>query len=79
MHQGIYMFFVFFALAILIVQSFVAAMRLWVAGYVPKIFLVASAHAVSPSAIIQRVLLRRQVLAFERSPRLGRIHGKHLL
>ena len=37
---GVFAFFVIFALSMILLQFFIAAVQLWMAGHVPKIFLV---------------------------------------
>jgi hypothetical protein len=61
MPTGLFLFFIFFGLALVAFQLFIGVLRLWAAGHVPKILLVASAHAVPLSAIVQRVGARRLV------------------
>ena len=57
--EGIYNFFFFFMVGMLTLQLVVGAMRLWMEGYAPKIILVASAHAVSPTTVFAKLLTRR--------------------
>ena len=57
---GIFLFFLIFGLSMLLLLLIIAAARLWVAGRVPKIVLVARAHSVSPWTIIQKVIARRR-------------------
>ena len=59
--SGLYLFFVFFGLSMVLLQFVIAVVRLYVAGYVPKILLVARAHSVSPWTITKRVMIRRQL------------------
>ena len=56
---GVYLFFIFFGLSMLLLLIVTAGLRLYWAGRVPKILLVAVAHSVPPSTIIRRVISRR--------------------
>ena len=49
----------------LVVLLLIYVLRLYYAGYAPKIFLVAVAHSVPVSQIIKRVLARRHVNRWE--------------
>eukprot|EP00966_Prymnesium_polylepis_P097681 2262374-Prymnesium_polylepis.2 len=42
-----------------LMQLIIGTVNLWMTGHVPKILLIASAHAISPSTIIRRVASRR--------------------
>jgi len=57
--SGVYVFFLFFGLSMLLLQVIVGALKLWFTGHLPRIFLVAKAHSVSPSTIVRRVASRR--------------------
>jgi hypothetical protein len=57
--SGVYLFFTFFALTLLLLTLVIGAANLWLAGHVPKILLVATAHSVSPWQIAQKVLARK--------------------
>ena len=57
--KGAFEFFLFFGLSMILLQIIAGLMGLSVEAYVPKILLVARAHSVSPSVIMQRVLARR--------------------
>jgi len=57
--SGIYVFFIFFGLGMILLQLVIGAFKLWLTGRVPKIFLVAKAHSVSPLTIIRRIVTRR--------------------
>jgi len=75
--SGVYLFFVFFGLGMLFLQLLIMASNLWVAGYVPKILLVAQSHSVPPSQVIRKVLsrrLRRLKHSVSRALRLDRPH-----
>lgn len=50
---GLYLFFVFFGLGMLVLQLIIGAIHLYWMGYVPKLLLVAKAHGVSPMVIVQ--------------------------
>jgi|EP00966_Prymnesium_polylepis_P099570 hypothetical protein len=58
-NQGVYTFFLFFALALLLFLLATTIVRLYYAGYVPKIFLVATAHSLPAHKVLERVLTRR--------------------
>ena len=58
--SGVFVFFIVYALGLLLVLLVIAIMRLYYAGYVPKVLLIANAHSVPVSKIIQRVVSRRQ-------------------
>jgi hypothetical protein len=57
--KGAFEFFLFFGLSMILLQITAGLTGLGVEAYVPKILLVARAHSVSPSVIMQRVLARR--------------------
>jgi hypothetical protein len=57
--RGVYLFFIFFGLVMLLLLIIAASFKLWVTGRVPKILLVAFAHSVSPMTILRKVLMRR--------------------
>lgn len=57
--EGVYLFFVFFALAIILMQLVIGLCNLWYAGHVPKLILVARSHTISPWKIFRRLLARR--------------------
>ena len=59
--NGVYVFFVFLGLSLLLLQLTFGAWKLWTIGYVPKILLVAKSHSVAPSMIFKHVLYRRCV------------------
>jgi len=56
--SGVYLFFLFFGLAMVLLQLLFAAARLYAAGYIPRIILVAATHSVSPTTVIQNVIAR---------------------
>jgi hypothetical protein len=58
-HVGVYLFFVFFALGMLVILLVVGATRLFYAGYVPKVVLVATSHSIGVSQIAKKILRRR--------------------
>ena len=58
-HAGIYLFFVFFAVSLLVIHLVFGLVRLWLEGVMPKILLVARAHSMSPQTIVRRVLARK--------------------
>eukprot|EP00966_Prymnesium_polylepis_P332020 7387556-Prymnesium_polylepis.3 len=57
--KGVYLFFVFFGLAMLVVQLFIGAAQLYVAGNAPTLILAARAHGSSPTEIVKKVVARR--------------------
>jgi len=57
--SGVYQFFVFFGISMLLVHLSLGVGKLWITGYVPKILLVAKAHSVPPQTIFLRVCARR--------------------
>eukprot|EP00966_Prymnesium_polylepis_P219257 5072914-Prymnesium_polylepis.1 len=57
--NGVYLFFIFFGLSMLLVLLVVAVINLVLLGYVPKIILVGRAHGVSPSTVFMKVVSRR--------------------
>jgi len=57
--SGVYIFFLSFGLSILLLQLVVAALKLWFSVRLPRVFLVAKAHSVSPLTIVRRVAARR--------------------
>ena len=52
--NGLFIFFVFFGLSTVVSLVVIGCARLWVEGYLPKILLVARAHSMPPSMIVQR-------------------------
>ena len=56
---GVYLFFIFFGLSMLLVQLMIVTAKLYTVGYVPKILLVARAHSVSPRTILYNVMARK--------------------
>ena len=57
--KGLYLFFLFFGLAMLGLILVIGSTRLWTEGRLPKLLLLARAHSVSPSRILQKVAARR--------------------
>ena len=57
--SGVYLFFVFFGLSMLLLQIIIGLIKLWFTGYVPKLLLVARSHSVSPSNIIKTLVTRK--------------------
>ena len=57
--SGLYLFFIFFALTMLLLQLVIAVIKLWITGHGPKFLLVAQAHAVPISTILQRLCARK--------------------
>ena len=55
----LYVLFIFFGLALLLVLLVVSLVRFWVEGHVPAILLVARAHSMSPTKIVRRIWIRR--------------------
>ena len=58
---GVYLFFIFFGLGMLLMLGFVAAVNLVIAGYVPKLLLVYRAHGIPLSKIVSNLSARRRV------------------
>jgi hypothetical protein len=56
--RGVYLFFIFFGIAMLALQFFVCAIKLWSAGYVPRIVLLARSHSMSPLTILRKLSAR---------------------
>mmetsp|Transcript_86037 Transcript_86037/g.257812 ORF Transcript_86037/g.257812 Transcript_86037/m.257812 type:complete len:1403 (-) Transcript_86037:178-4386(-) len=56
---GVYLYFIFFALGMLLLLIILAVVNLYVTGRMPMILLVARAHGVSLPTIIKRVASRR--------------------
>jgi hypothetical protein len=52
--EGVYLFCVFFGLAMVLLHLLVALVNLWITGLVPTILLVAQAHSMTPSTILIR-------------------------
>jgi hypothetical protein len=57
--SGVFQFFIIFALGMILILVIVTGVRLYYAGYAPKLILVANAHSVPVSQIILRVGRRR--------------------
>jgi len=57
--DGVFIFFIIFALMMLVVLLGIGCVRLYYAGYVPKLILMANAYSVTPSQIVKRVVSRR--------------------
>eukprot|EP00966_Prymnesium_polylepis_P218167 5049362-Prymnesium_polylepis.1 len=56
---GLYLFFLFFGISMLSLQLLIAVLNLWLSGYVPRIFLLARAHGMSPWHIFRTISDRR--------------------
>ena len=56
---GVYLFFVFFGLSMMLLQLVVGAVKLYITGRVPKLLLVAQSHSIPPSTLVQKVAIRR--------------------
>jgi hypothetical protein len=56
---GLYLFFIFFGLVLLLVQIIIGAVTLYTTGYVPTIIQMAKTHSVAPSLILRRLALRK--------------------
>jgi len=70
--NGVYLFFIFFGLSMLLLLLVVSVINLYVTGRVPKLLLVARAHAVSPATILKRMLgLRARELQRRITKKLG--------
>ena len=65
---GVYLFFIFFGLGMLLLMVLVTLVKLFVTGYVPKILLVAEAHGVPLSSIVFNVGSRRFARPRDRQP-----------
>jgi len=57
--KGLYLFFIFFGLVLLLVQIIIGAVTLYTTGYVPTIIQMAKTHSVAPSLILRRLALRK--------------------
>eukprot|EP00966_Prymnesium_polylepis_P314748 7272586-Prymnesium_polylepis.4 len=57
--KGIFLFFVYFGVSMLLLQLVVGAAIMYTTGHVPKLLLLAKAHGVSPWIIFQRTSARR--------------------
>jgi len=57
--SGVYQFFLVFLTSMVGLQLLHGCLRIICAGYMPKLFLVAAAHSVSPSTVLTRVIRRR--------------------
>ena len=53
------MFFVFFALGLVFAIGTLAVVKLYVTGNAPKMLMLAQAHSVPITTIIQRVVIRK--------------------
>ena len=67
-NSGVYLFFIFFAIAMLLLLLVIYIANLYVAGRVPKFLLAARAHGVPPWTILRNVLARRQGAWHRTSP-----------
>lgn len=56
---GLFLFFIFFGLSMLLMQFIAGFSRLYAEGYVPKFLLLARAHSLPLSLLVRRVLWRR--------------------
>ena len=59
--DDLFLFFLFFGMAMVALLFFIALVKLYITNYLPKFLLVARAHAVSPSKLLGRVITRRHV------------------
>jgi hypothetical protein len=57
--KGVYLFFLFFGLGMLVLQLVIGLVNLWITGRVPTVLLIAKAHSMSPTTIMKRVLVRK--------------------
>jgi len=57
--SGVYLFFIFFSLGMLLLLLLIGIARLYYAGYVPKVIRLASTHSLSVGQIAKRVARRR--------------------
>ena len=71
--KGVYLFFIFFGLSMLLVLLIVACTNLYVTGNLPKVLLVAQAHSVPLSTIVQRVSARKMRYLKDRVSRMLKI------
>ena len=69
-YTGMFLFFLFFGLTMILLQLVIGVARLGIESFVPKILLVARAHALSPSSILCKVLTRRHAEAPRTPPSL---------
>lgn len=58
LNAGVYLFFLFFALAMLLLQLLILLTNLYITGRVPRILLIARSHSVSPMTILRRATAR---------------------
>ena len=54
----VYIFFLYFGLSMICLQLLIGLVNLWTEGRLPKILLIARAHAISPRTLIKRVAIR---------------------
>ena len=57
--EGVYLFFIFFGLGMVLLQICIGGARLYYTGNVPRVFLMATAFSMSPRAIFVKVGSRR--------------------
>ena len=51
---GVYLFFIFMGLGMLVLQLLIGITNMFITGHVPTLLLVAQAHSMSPSTVIKR-------------------------
>ena len=57
--NGIYLFFIFFGLSMVVALLIIAGIKVYLTGQLPTVILVARSHGVSPWSIIHKVAARR--------------------
>jgi hypothetical protein len=76
---GLYVFFVFFGLGMVLFLLIVSALKLYLTGNAPTLLLVAQAHGVPLSTIISRVSARRCACGWRLFPVFSSVpHGNRL-
>ena len=76
--SGVFQFFIFFGLSMVLLQFILGGSKLWIEGYVPRIILMTRAHSISPSTIIKRLISRRAQELKHRTMHLLRLDVPHL-
>ena len=56
---GLFLFFIFCGMSLLLFQVVVGLSRLWIEGIMPSALLIARAHSISPAVLLFRVMKRR--------------------
>jgi hypothetical protein len=76
--DGLYVFFIFFALAMLLLHLAIGLLNLWFAGQVPQLVLVARSHSVSLSSILKTLARRRSEYLMRRVAKVLRLRAVYL-